>query len=293
LVGNKTYFNNLDALRFFAAFGVITSHIADWFKFPSNTIGRYTRIIISLDGESGNAGVSFFFVLSGFLITYLLFEEEKKYNGIKVLNFYVRRILRIWPLYFLTLFIGFVIYPKLSMENFHETASWPMYAMFLANFDNIFQLPRCGILGVQWSIAVEEQFYILWPLLFLLFSDRKKFAIMCFLLIACSTFFHAIGFHKFHTLSALTDLAMGGLMAHLAFYHHQRVIFFFQGFTRLYLILIYSTGFLLILFHFQITKHFPFYQYADRFLMALFFSFIILEQNYCPVSFFKFGSIPF
>ncbi|WP_369075954.1 acyltransferase family protein, partial [Escherichia coli] len=60
----------------------------------------------------GDLGVNFFFVLSGFLITFLLFSEKEKYSHISITHFYLRRIFRIWPLYFLTLILGFFfIYP--------------------------------------------------------------------------------------------------------------------------------------------------------------------------------------
>jgi peptidoglycan/LPS O-acetylase OafA/YrhL len=83
---NKVYFPNLNGLRFFAAFSVMLYHF-----FGEGLI-------------NGHYGVVLFFVLSGFLITYLLFEEKEKFGKIEIKKFYFRRILRIWPLYYLVYF---------------------------------------------------------------------------------------------------------------------------------------------------------------------------------------------
>ena len=99
---NKIYFENLDFLRFIAFFTVFAGHTA---------LGNFliNRIHVDVINKfiwvfsQGGTGVSFFFVLSGFLITYLLLIEKEKTGKINVRNFYVRRILRIWPLYYLVI----------------------------------------------------------------------------------------------------------------------------------------------------------------------------------------------
>ncbi|HYF69227.1 MAG TPA: acyltransferase family protein, partial [Ohtaekwangia sp.] len=91
----RIYFKNLSALRFFAATAVILHHIEQykfWAKIP-NTWGDVTTDAL------GHKAVSFFFVLSGFLISYLLMEEQKKAGHISIKDFYIRRLLRIWPVY--------------------------------------------------------------------------------------------------------------------------------------------------------------------------------------------------
>src|ERR1700741_1236659 len=94
----KIYFPNLNGLRFIAAFLVIIHHIEQIksiLHLP-NYLGRIPCI-----SKIGKFGVVLFFVLSGFLITYLLLTEENTFKKISVRQFYMRRILRIWPLYFL------------------------------------------------------------------------------------------------------------------------------------------------------------------------------------------------
>jgi peptidoglycan/LPS O-acetylase OafA/YrhL len=106
----KLHFENLDSLRFFAAIAVVLFHCSNWFKLNNSTTSQLIKKIISFNGLGGNYGVVFFFILSGFLITYLLFIENEK-KGIHLLKFYLRRFFRIWPLYYFTIFIGFLVFP--------------------------------------------------------------------------------------------------------------------------------------------------------------------------------------
>ena len=102
----KVYLPGLNGVRFIAASMVMVSHIeqgkstvglANWFSEEHPLIYR------------GELGVTLFFVLSGFLISYLLLTEFKTTQTISIRNFYIRRVLRIWPLYFLIVFLGWVI----------------------------------------------------------------------------------------------------------------------------------------------------------------------------------------
>lgn len=121
--------------------------------------------------EAGSLGVIFFFVLSGFLITYLLLNEKKSSGTIAVRKFYMRRILRIWPLYFLIVLLGFFVLPNVEImslpyfeKHLHEGfgVKLLLYSLLLPNLAlaMFVSMPHIGHL---WSIGVEEQFYILWP----------------------------------------------------------------------------------------------------------------------------------
>jgi len=140
-------------------------------------------------------GVPIFFVLSGFLISYLMLKEYKEQGSFNLNNFYMRRVLRIWPLYFIVLIIGFVLFPMLRTYLLHipyvENANPLLYILFLSNFDQLKQgvLPFGVGLGPTWSVSVEEQFYLFWPLLLLLFS-KKKFIIPVLIVMVLSFFLH-------------------------------------------------------------------------------------------------------
>ncbi len=289
----KVYFENLDGLRFFAAFLVFIYHLSIWLHLPNNLFGKFSRIILSMDSSGGEAGVRFFFVLSGFLITYLMFEEESKTNSFSVFKFYVRRILRIWPLYFITLIIGFVIYPiVVSSAAFNEQANPLMYASFLANFDNIFGgKPQTGILGVQWSVSVEEQFYLIWPLLFVPFAKGGRFIWVILFLLTISFVYAQRNGHPYHPLSCARELSLGALAAWLGFFHRSLIVKFFSLFSKRLTILSYVFGIFAIFFGFQFHKHFEAFGHWYSFLISVFFVFVITEQNYSPHSFFKAGEL--
>jgi len=122
----------------------------------------------------GWAGVDLFFVLSGFLITQILIRE-KNTSGYFI-NFYARRALRIFPLYYLFLFFTFYVFPQ--PVNFGFTY-WTFLSNVLISRMGHFQSP---ILDVTWSLALEEQFYLIWPFLIWCFTSEqmKKLCIVLF-----------------------------------------------------------------------------------------------------------------
>jgi peptidoglycan/LPS O-acetylase OafA/YrhL len=126
----------------------------------------------------GHAGVDLFFVLSGFLITGILLHTKGR--PVYFRNFYAKRALRIWPLYYLLLFITFVIVPLLARYAHLATGeneilqgkSGPVYLLLLQNwFYRLDNGPT--LLSMTWSLAIEEQFYIVWPALVALCKPKK------------------------------------------------------------------------------------------------------------------------
>jgi peptidoglycan/LPS O-acetylase OafA/YrhL len=123
---------------------------------------------------SSALGVVFFFVLSGFLITFLLLKEKEENNSIAIGKFYLRRALRIWPLYYLIFLLGFFVLPYLEIFSvpgqdvfFHQNfwGNLILYAFFMPNLAFSIYTTAVPNIGQSWSIGVEEQFYLLWPLL--------------------------------------------------------------------------------------------------------------------------------
>lgn len=129
----------------------------------------------------GSFAVECFFILSGFLLTHLAFIEYRKFGRIDFKRFFVRRILRIFPLYYLAVFLGYVtlgvLYPILSGEDY---LSFPLFegllfhTFFLPNWVISKYTVGVGSLYSLWSIGVEEQFYLFFPFVCWLFFDRKR-----------------------------------------------------------------------------------------------------------------------
>ena len=136
--GTKVYFENLNAIRFIAASFVIVAHI-EFFKNIFNLPNFFDNAVVAIIGR---LGVVLFFVLSGFLISYLLFVEKEITKTISVKKFYVRRILRIWPLYFLIITLAFFVFPFVDFFKIpHQMiASWDKHLIEFSLF--CFLLPN-------------------------------------------------------------------------------------------------------------------------------------------------------
>jgi len=143
----------LDSLRAIAALLVVISH----FGIPF---------------VSGGAGVLMFFVLSGFLITWLLLRENDEIGTVSLRNFYMRRSLRIFPAFYCYAAVLFAV-----VLIRHTTIVWPQAFAALFYVNNYYQAlkgdPNTGF-SHTWSLAVEEQFYVLWPLTFLLLRQNYR-----------------------------------------------------------------------------------------------------------------------
>lgn len=154
---NEKVIPNLDGLRGISIFLVMFHHIPKlstpfWFNLQVN----------------GRLGVMLFFVISGFLITRLALNEKRKTGTFSLKDFYVRRSLRIFPLYYATLaFVcllvyAFNVYPPTAREAFSERL--PSYLFYYSNLTG----PIQGPYSLLWSLAVEEQFYLFFALVFYL-----------------------------------------------------------------------------------------------------------------------------
>lgn len=136
----------LDGLRAISIFAVVWHH----------TVGAVESISFS---RFGFLGVDLFFVISGFLIVTLLLREKTKKGDISLKNFYARRVLRIFPLYFgVILGLAFIYYVFVPGSAFGQQflSDLPWHVLFLANFYPV-------SFSITWSLAAEEQFYLIWP----------------------------------------------------------------------------------------------------------------------------------
>lgn len=177
------YFPHLDGLRFIGSLIIIIFHI-EGIK-SRHQIPAFEFI----EGYhfSGEYDVSLFFVLSGFLITYLLLREKKEYGSINLKAYYTRRTLRIWPLYYAILILGFFILPLLGIGSASNNAfsihfHRHFWVYFIACFFFLSPLAKSahGLpvgIGPIWSVGVEELFYLCWPLFL---RKTRKYLILFF-----------------------------------------------------------------------------------------------------------------
>jgi peptidoglycan/LPS O-acetylase OafA/YrhL len=156
------YFPQLDGLRGIAILAVLLFHLG----------GKLPGLHFEFASQYGWAGVDLFFVISGFLITGILLGSVDSEHYFR--NFYMRRVLRIWPLYFALLAFVFVLLPwavpTLRARIFAQCHPWQSYLLFVQNF--FVRDFGIGPVGVTWSLAIEEQFYLVWPLLIFVLPRR-------------------------------------------------------------------------------------------------------------------------
>lgn len=292
MTAKKIYFKNLDGLRFLCFLTVFFFHSfqTDSAVVKANPVYKFIKFGVV---ENGFLGVNFFFVLSGFLITYLLIKEKELNLKINIPNFWVRRILRIWPLYFACIFIGFVIFPfakEIMGGQSEETANIWYYLTFTNNFDYINKgLPDAPGLGVLWSIAIEEQFYFVWPLLLALFPVKKYWIVFTLVIISSLTFraFNDVPkVLELHTLSCIGDMAVGGFGAWLILFS-KRFQNYLQHLSKLHLLLLYICLICIFLFRNELFTQHYITRIFERIYIAIIMLLVILEQCYTEKSLFK------
>jgi len=156
----RIYFKGLNGIRAIAALVVVVAHTGQYltlFGLPPSDYYRW---------HWQSFAVTLFFVLSGYLITFLMLEEKARTATISLRGFYLRRIFRIWPLYYLIIFITLCLYQFFPMSGVPQIPAAPLacYTVLLANVAMHLQVAVTP-LSPLWSIGVEEQFYALWPVI--------------------------------------------------------------------------------------------------------------------------------
>ncbi len=260
-----------------------------------NPIWRFFSRLAYLSDVSVDA----FFCISGFLISYLLLEEEANNGRINIANFYMRRVLRIWPLYFFILVTGFVFFPliaNLCNIQYVVNYNYIYFLLFCGNYDLLrvayMDLTSNPIIAPLWSISVEEQFYLIWPLL-IFFSRNKK------ILIIIAIISVSFAFRLFHSQDWLTVyyssvgsfffLAAGSALAYFV-HQHSDALKRMNELPKSINIAVY------LLLASTIYATAPYYKsiFVMRdVLIAVFICWVILEQSFYKNSFVKFGRIKF
>ena len=246
--------------------------------------------------DKGSLGVNFFFVLSGFLITYLLLHEKKYTGYFSLKKFLIRRTLRIWPLYFIVVILGFVIFPLIISDYETQHNVW-MYVAFLANLDEI----KHGLhdpynfLTMPWSVAVEEQFYVFWSVFLYVFMANKRFRMWppLLMLTIVSLSFRTKYSHDeytlyYHTLAVMQDIITGAFIG-WSLFEGRKWLEKIRALKLHWVILIYIIGFGLC-----VAKNKIFtgdLVVLERIILSVFFGFVILDQVRGDHSIFKLGRI--
>ena len=174
LLVQSRYGPAIDLIRFIAFFLVFFTHFVNRGGNSIQVIERqwWSNQVIQRFADFGGQGVTLFFGLTGFLLGRLLIREYNSTGKISVKSFYLRRILRIWPLYFAFIFLCGA-FNLVANSPTLTLAELPYLATFTYNWGQIFGSFPGTMATITWSISVEEQIYLFFPLLFIVFVKRN------------------------------------------------------------------------------------------------------------------------
>jgi len=268
----RRHFNTFDALRFAAFLKVFLLHLPIT-AFP----------VFNFFRNGGGIGVSFFFVLSGFLITYIILEEKERTGTFHIGHFYLRRILRIWPLYYLM--IGFAFITPYFLHLFHLSYSdggykpdWLLSLTFLENYKMIVvsDHPNVSPLTVMWSLCIEEHFYIIWGLV-LYFIPVKRTPLVIALAILLSLISIVIFIRQYWwPMDISTNLiyfAFGAIPAYLLITKKEIFEEWIQSISIVFKIVFIIV--MLTYIFYASNVNYPAQQYIEPFILSALFAFLI------------------
>lgn len=218
---SRFYLPELDLIRLVAFFLVFMSHVVPGeaeFYHEAGIPAPIAMAIVSV-AAGGAFGVDLFFALSSFLITTLLLEERKTTGRIDVVSFYLRRVLRIWPLYFTFLLIVAPLVRTVLPDDRLPPRDTVAFILLVGNWAFVVWGYAHSIVGPLWSVSVEEQFYLVWPPLLRRFAGHLRSALLGVWLVSIATRTALVLMGAVHpqiwcnTVAHLDSIACGGLLA--------------------------------------------------------------------------------
>ncbi|HEY2721122.1 MAG TPA: acyltransferase [Chitinophagaceae bacterium] len=260
----RTYYPGLDGIRGLAILLVILYHNFSFITFLN----------------FGWLGVDLFFVLSGFLITEILLISKNAENYFK--HFYLRRILRIFPLYYLVLFFFLLIFPylrnfPLDLRFYTQNQLW--YWVYLENWVFIFKYDGKGAaLNHFWSLAVEEQYYLIWPFIILFIKNIKVLLGCCLaalIFIILSRWYiwrhYQLDYNRLFLFTRIDGILIGSMLG-IVYYRNQSLLR--KYFTFLILLL---AAFNFSVYLLKQDPNFPVWAIAGYTTFAAIFAMLIYE----------------
>jgi len=212
---SSRYIKPIDGLRALSIILVIFFHSNLFVGYWDNHSVAFNVL------NSFDAGVSFFFLISGFLITGILVDTKQVDGFFK--KFYARRFLRIFPLYYLILIFAFLVVPQFEHPRLEKwsnvESSW--YWLFLSNYYIALKGQfQHGLVDLSWSLSIEEQFYMLWPLVVFYLKPRNIFRVSIFCILFSLSLrvllkVNGVGDLAIHvfTFTRLDGLCLGAILA--------------------------------------------------------------------------------
>jgi peptidoglycan/LPS O-acetylase OafA/YrhL len=210
---SRVHFHTFDSLRFFSFLLVFLFHAG----IPEGSFLNYF--------SRGAIGVSFFFVLSGFLITYILLVDKLNNQKIPLKNFFKKRMIRIWPLYYFMILFAFCTPFLLSLLHLPSSddgfkPNWFLTLTFLENYEVMYRggHPNVSPIQVIWSLCIEEHFYVIWGIIMYFISVKNipKLIILCLIIsFGFRITYSIVGIRDWDVFSNLDYFALGAIPAYI------------------------------------------------------------------------------
>ncbi|MEZ4937447.1 MAG: acyltransferase [Crocinitomicaceae bacterium] len=300
----RLHYKDLDALRFIGFLLVFIMHVKSFFSEDlANESGKHLDNALTFGGVFG---IELFFTISAFLITALAIREIEYYGGFKLLSFYKRRALRIFPLYFLILLLIFIGIPKtITFLDLNYHFKFPPLLPFLTFSSNFYYFGNGADfftgLVILWTIAVEVQFYLVWGFIINLLGRNLKNICYAFISfgvlyrLSSGLFTEMQAFKDYHsyynTLYYLSDFGIGALIAvHVR--EKKDLVEYIKSLEKNFLKYLYFgfVGYLIVagVFYGNII-----FSVLNAILVPSIVGFIIIEQTFSSYSPFKFRNFKF
>ena len=233
---------NITSLRFFLAFLVMLFHIPQFFQ--NRGLPFYNDLPIF---NKGSEAVYMFFSLSGFLIIRQLFQEKSTTGSIRLQDFYMRRILRIFPLYYLVAAVGLIYYnfilPKFGFPPENNYNFWKGFLLLFSFFSNVFSTYNPGgTLEILWSIGVEEQFYLLIAPTILVIPVKYVKSFLFIVSLLFISLYHNSLFDFFSKYRMLFFYFSFAGFCSLLNFHETKIYNFFKIFSFILVLLYFTTN---------------------------------------------------
>lgn len=287
-----SYFKNLDVLRLICFIIIFCRH--GFFTNNQQIETSYLEPWRKQYFSFSSVGLDFFSVLSSFLITWLILNEYNTFKEFNLKNFYVRRILRIWPLYFLIIAIAYIGIPLTSSLLNTESPSLPPIGWFLSFTSNYY----AGYINENflffllflWFIAVEEQFYLVWG--FLLKYFNNYFEHLCILLLTIyfviTSFFSTPTFPSFYdTINYIPNFVIGAYLAKISITKNN-LFTKIEGIKPNFWIILYLFTLGILIFYNYIFS-LLYLEHLKHLILSVLFALIIFENSFRAKSMFAFG----
>ncbi len=276
---SKYYFPQLDAIRGLSFLAVFFFH-AFHPQFDSGFLGRmlqyfYNDLFLSID---------VFFILSSFLLTWLGINEYKVKGNFSFINYFIRRALRIWPLYYILMIFSFLLLPYVA-TRLNVPVTLPPSSYYIFFVSNFYLEGHVYFLRFLWTLSVEEQFYLVWGLCMLLLQRHIVGCVLVFLGVSIAYTVYAITHqvhYDYHTLTYLFDFAVG-ILAAFILQKGKWIVPFFKNISIKKALVFFMSLPLIFVSLFLITDCSPAYvapwtDLLGRYIFIIYVALFIIEQ---------------